>query len=143
KMRHRLLDDTPTDAHASYQPPIAVDLPVLPPNRVAQIHAASEPHVKPKKIPKVGTTSPNQPSAQPNPLIRLRPLPVETRKLAVNCSSWAKTRLSAKSLPFRTEFRGRVVDVRCGSWLCETRRRLTVIEEVVHPKPCECPNSQA
>ena len=35
KMRHRLLDDAPTDAHASYQPPVAVDLPILPPNRVA------------------------------------------------------------------------------------------------------------
>src|SRR6476620_11876866 len=96
-MRHRLLDDTPTDAHAADQPPIAVDLPVLPPNRVAQIHAASEPHVKPKKIPKVGTTSPNQPSAQPNPLIRLRPLPVETRKLAVNCSSSVNGSLRAMS----------------------------------------------
>ena len=44
KMRHRLLNDTPPDAHAAHQPPIAVNLPVLLANRVAQIHAPSEPH---------------------------------------------------------------------------------------------------
>jgi hypothetical protein len=42
KMRHRLLDDAPPDAHAAHQTPVAVNLPVLLANRVAQIHAPSE-----------------------------------------------------------------------------------------------------
>jgi hypothetical protein len=42
KLRHRLLNDAPPDAHAPHQPPVAVDLPVLLANRVAQIHAPSE-----------------------------------------------------------------------------------------------------
>src|ERR1700675_2786959 len=79
-MRHRLLDDAPPHPHAAHQPPVAVDLPVLPANGVAQIHAASQPHSKPKKIPKVGTTRPNQPSALPKPLIRLTPIPVKSQK---------------------------------------------------------------
>ena len=43
KMRHRLLDDAPPDTHAAHQAPIAVDFPVLLANRVAQVHAPSEP----------------------------------------------------------------------------------------------------
>jgi len=92
KLRHRLLDHAPSDAHAPDQPPVAVDLPVLPANRVAQIHAASEPHPKPKKIPKVGTTWPNQPCALPKALIRLTPLLVETQKATPNCASWVSAR---------------------------------------------------
>ena len=36
KLRYRLLNDAPPDAHAPHQPPVAVDLPVLPDRRVAQ-----------------------------------------------------------------------------------------------------------
>ena len=43
KMRHRLLNDAPADAHAAHQAPIAVNLPVLLANRMAQVHAPSEP----------------------------------------------------------------------------------------------------
>ena len=39
KLRYRLLNDAPPDAHAPHQPPVAVDLPVLPDRRVAQVHA--------------------------------------------------------------------------------------------------------
>ena len=42
KLRYRLLNDAPTDAHAAHQPPIAVNLPVLPDRRVAQIHAPNQ-----------------------------------------------------------------------------------------------------
>ena len=49
KMRHRLLNDTTPDTNAAHQPPIAVNLPVLLANRVAQIHAPSEPDGQPKE----------------------------------------------------------------------------------------------
>jgi hypothetical protein len=38
KMRHRLLNDPPSDPHAAHQPPIAANLAVLSQRRVAQIH---------------------------------------------------------------------------------------------------------
>ena len=53
KIRHRLLDDTTPDTNAAYQAPIAVSLSVLLANRVAQVHAPSEPPRQRKKIPKV------------------------------------------------------------------------------------------
>lgn len=43
KMRHRLLNDTTTNTNAAHQPPITMNLPVFLANRVAQIHAPSEP----------------------------------------------------------------------------------------------------
>ena len=79
EMRHRLLDDAPPDTHAAHQPPIAVNLPVLLANRVAQVHAPSEPHRQRKKIPKVGTTRSNQLRAHSNPLIRFT---ATSRKIA-------------------------------------------------------------
>jgi hypothetical protein len=69
KMRHRLLDDTPSNAHAAHQPPIAMNLPVLPASRVTQIHASSQPAPLQKKRPEVGTTRPNPLRALPNSLI--------------------------------------------------------------------------
>ncbi len=39
----RLLDHPPSDPNAAHQRPIAMNFPVLPANRVAQIHAPSEP----------------------------------------------------------------------------------------------------
>lgn len=44
--RHSLLNDAATDPHAAHKGPITVDLPILPTNRVAQIHA---PHQTPTK----------------------------------------------------------------------------------------------
>src|SRR5216684_5737503 len=52
KMRHRLLDDASPDAHAAHQAPIAVNLPVLLANRVAQVHAPSEPLRGERKYPR-------------------------------------------------------------------------------------------
>jgi len=43
EMCHRLLNDTPTDAHAAHQSPGAVHLTVLLANRMAQVHAPAEP----------------------------------------------------------------------------------------------------
>jgi hypothetical protein len=39
KLRHRLLDHPATDPHAAHKTPVAMDLAVLPPRRVAQVHA--------------------------------------------------------------------------------------------------------
>src|SRR5258705_11240382 len=39
KLRYRLLNDAPPDANDPHQPHVAVDLPVLPDRRVAQVHA--------------------------------------------------------------------------------------------------------
>ncbi len=60
EMRHRLLNDATTNTNAAHQAPIAMNLAVLLANRVAQIHAPSKPPSQLKKIPKVGTTRPNQ-----------------------------------------------------------------------------------
>jgi hypothetical protein len=42
EMRHSLLNDATTNTHAAHQPPIAVNLPVIPNCRVAQIHAPNQ-----------------------------------------------------------------------------------------------------
>src|SRR5438105_2150093 len=89
-MRHRLLDDAPPNPHAAHQAPIAVNLSILLANRVAQVHAPSEPPPQPKKIPKVVTTRSNHPRASSNPLIRLASSPAKLQKQPPNCASWAK-----------------------------------------------------
>ena len=50
KVRHRLLDHPPSNAHAAHQAPIAMNLAVLLANRMAQVHAPSEPTAAPSKI---------------------------------------------------------------------------------------------
>jgi hypothetical protein len=40
KVRDRLLDHPPPDPNAAHQAPIAMNLPVLLANRMAQVHAA-------------------------------------------------------------------------------------------------------
>ena len=87
---HAPAADTAPDAHAAHQTPIAVDLPILLANRMAQVHAPSEPCPQRKKIPKVVTTCQNQPLALPKPLIRLTPLLVEPQKPTPHCASWAR-----------------------------------------------------
>src|SRR5579862_1714615 len=52
ELRYRLLDDTPTDAHAAHKPPVAMNLPVLLANRIAQVHAPSEPIGRQRKYPR-------------------------------------------------------------------------------------------
>jgi hypothetical protein len=42
EMRHRLLNDAPANAHAANKAPIAMNLPVLLANRMAQIHAPNQ-----------------------------------------------------------------------------------------------------
>ena len=42
KLRNRLLNDAPTDTYTTHEAPIAVNLPVLPYCRVAQIHAPNQ-----------------------------------------------------------------------------------------------------
>src|SRR6267154_5635145 len=91
-MRHRLLDDTTPDTNAAHQTPIAVNLPVLLANRVAQVHAPSEPPPQRKKIPKVVTTRSNHPPAPSNPLIRLAPSRAKSQKPPPNCASWVNMR---------------------------------------------------
>jgi hypothetical protein len=68
-----------------------VNLSVLLANRVAQVHAPSEPAPPRKKIPKVVTTRSNRSFAPSNPLIRLAPAYAKSQKLPPNCASWAKT----------------------------------------------------
>ena len=81
KMRHRLLNDATPDANAPHQTPIAVDLPILLANRMAQVHAPSEPVSPRKKIPKVVTTRSNRLVRTPQLLIRLQPLAQNRLKL--------------------------------------------------------------
>src|SRR5260221_6766507 len=101
-MRHRLLDDTTPDTNAAHQTPIAVNLPVLLANRVAQVHAPSEPPPQRKKIPKVVTTRSNHPPAPSNPLIRLAPSRAKSQKPPPNCASWV--RVSGPLSAFATGF---------------------------------------
>ncbi len=69
KLRHRLLNDAPPDAHAPHQTPIAVDLAVLPASRVAQVHAPIRNHSSAaKEIPKVVTTRAKSPFRAVQPL---------------------------------------------------------------------------
>src|ERR1700690_196991 len=89
-MRHRLLHNTTADTNAAHQAPIAVNLPVLLANRMAQVHAPSKPPRKRKKIPKVVTTRSNRCLAPTNPLNRLRPAHAKAQKLPSNYASWVK-----------------------------------------------------
>src|SRR5260221_10178334 len=88
-MRHRLLDDTTPDTNAAHQAPVAVNLPVLLANRVAQVHAPSKPPPQRKKIPEVVTTRSNHPPKPSKPLIRLAPCRAKSQKPSPNCASWA------------------------------------------------------
>jgi hypothetical protein len=69
ELRHRLLHQPLTDPNASHKAPIGVNLHVLLANRVAQIHAPSEPTVMLQKIRKVVTTGSNRLRIPPNQLI--------------------------------------------------------------------------
>jgi hypothetical protein len=89
EMGHRLLNDATTDTNAAHKAPIAVNLPVLFANRMAQIHAPSEPTAPPKKIPKVVTTRSNQLRAPANRLIRFIPRLAKSQKPPPSCASWA------------------------------------------------------
>ena len=63
EMRHGLLNDATTHTNAAHQPPIAVNLPVLPKRRVPQIHGAESNLTRRRpEIPLVGTTRRNPPS---------------------------------------------------------------------------------
>ena len=74
EMGHGLLNDPTADTDAAHQTPIAVDLPVLLANRVAQIHAPSQPAKQQKKTPLVVTTRPNALRSDPQLLDPSRPL---------------------------------------------------------------------
>ena len=102
--RHRLLNDAPPDTNTANQAPVTVNLAVLPANRVAQIHAPSQPEPPRKKMPKVATTRSNRPSPTANPLTRLTPILVKSPKLTSNCASWA----SASRLDIRQRTRARL-----------------------------------
>src|SRR6516165_6746094 len=91
EMRNHLLNHTPTDADAANKAPIAMNLPILLANRVAQIHAPSEPIAPPNKIPKVVTTPRNHPRTPPNRLIRFGPVARILSKPPSTCASWART----------------------------------------------------
>src|SRR5215471_12301735 len=88
-MRNHLLNHPPTHANAAHQAPIAMNLPVLLANRVAQIHAPSEANTLRKKIPKVVTTPANQFRSPPNQLIRLGRHAANLLNPPSSCSSWA------------------------------------------------------
>src|SRR5258707_9512771 len=99
KMRHRLLDDPTPDTNAAHQAPVAVNLPVLLANRVAQVHAPSKPPPQRKKIPEVVTTRSNHPPKPSKPLIRLAPCRAKSQKPSPNCASWARRgRLHRKAI---------------------------------------------
>lgn len=89
KMRDRLLDHPRPNTNAAHQTPIAMNLPVLPANRVAQVHAPSEPTAAQEKIPKVVTTRSTLPFPHSNYLIRIMSPYAKSRKPPPNCASWA------------------------------------------------------
>src|SRR5204863_10181404 len=95
KMGHCLLNDATTHTNTANKTPIAVNLPVLLANRMAQIHVPSEPTVPLKKIPKVFTTCSNQLRAPSNRLIRFMPRHGKSPNPHPNCSSWAIAKRSA------------------------------------------------
>src|SRR5204863_8809902 len=90
KMGHCLLNDATTHTNTANKTPIAVNLPVLLANRMAQIHVPSEPTVPLKKIPKVFTTCSNQLRAPSNRLIRFMPRHGKSPNPHPNCSSWVR-----------------------------------------------------
>ncbi|HEY2183444.1 MAG TPA: hypothetical protein VGH39_00505, partial [Xanthobacteraceae bacterium] len=111
KLCYRLLNNAPTDTNAAYEAPIAVNLPVLPYCRVAQIHAPESNLTRRfKKIPKVGTTCRNQRCAARNPLIRFVPNLVDSQKPPQTAQVGLGDRLSA---PLRRGF-GMISERRAG-----------------------------
>src|SRR4029077_12579822 len=62
ELRYRLLNDAPTDTNAAYKTPIAVNLPVFPYRRVAQIHAPNQIRlVASRKYPRLALHAQNTP----------------------------------------------------------------------------------
>src|SRR5208337_3227869 len=79
KLRDRLLDHPPPNTNAAHQGPIAMNLAVLLANRMAQVHAPSEPTAALQKIPKVVTTRSNPPRRRCNSLISFMPACTKSR----------------------------------------------------------------
>src|SRR5208282_20821 len=98
KMRDRLLDHPFSNTNAPHQTPIAMNLPVLPANRVAQVHAPSEPTATASKRPKVVTTRSNQPRAPSKYLIRLTPPCTKSRNPPPTCASWVSSSVTGHRL---------------------------------------------
>src|SRR6516164_639964 len=98
EMRNHLLNHTPTNADAAHKAPIAMNLPILLANRVAQIHAPSEPIAPHNKIPKVVTTPRNHPRTPPTRLIRFGPVARILSKPPSTCASWAISGAGGSSL---------------------------------------------
>src|SRR6476661_4024603 len=68
KLRYRLLNDAPTDTNAAYKTPIAVNLPVFPYRRVAQIHAPNQIRlVASRKYPRLALHAQNSPRSDLTP----------------------------------------------------------------------------
>jgi hypothetical protein len=91
KLRHRLRNDTTANAHAAHKTPIAMDFAVLPPRRVAQVHAP----ITTQRLSKENgqgrhyTPIPTAPARQP--FDRAQPLPTKKQNPPSFCASWAGT----------------------------------------------------
>jgi hypothetical protein len=115
KVGLRLLNDSPSDAHAAHQPPVTVQLAVLLAKRMAQVHAPSAGAKSPKKIGLVGTTCSQSPKARPKSLIRLDPI----RQKSQNPSPTAQTGPSTLS-PDRPQCRAVQKSQRCPECITES-----------------------
>src|ERR1700722_7283837 len=80
ELRDRLLDHSSANPNAAHQGPIAMDLPVLLANRMAQVHAPFDPTKRRQKIAKVVTTPAIPPPQRSNHLIWLR-RPMQNRQI--------------------------------------------------------------
>ena len=105
EMRYGLLNDAAPDANAPHQTPIAVDLPILLANRMAQVHAPSQPRPPGKKIPKVVTTRSNRPRKPSNQLIRFTPPPAKSQKRSPSCASWARPSAASRRAAIKFRIR--------------------------------------
>src|SRR5262245_37589082 len=91
KLGHRLLNDPPANPHAAHKTPIAMNLPVLPPRRVAQVHAliTTQPSSKENGDGRHYTPLPTSFASQP--LDPAHPACSKKEKPTSNCASWVWT----------------------------------------------------
>src|SRR5262249_25575356 len=88
KLRYRLLDDAPTNSHAAHKAPIAMDLAVLSPRRVAQVHAPISTQRLSKENSLGRHYTPIAPAMTSQPLDLAQPLPAKKPKRPSFCASW-------------------------------------------------------
>jgi hypothetical protein len=94
ELRHRLLNDAPSDAHAAHKTPVAVNFAVLLARRVAQVYASFQSRRQRKSKPSRSVLHAKTVAAATQVPDPLAARPTKPSQQSSNCASWASRPLS-------------------------------------------------